>query len=153
VLGREPIESQQFSGGAYVGFRTDYRDVVAGIDGMWDHWPYPKMQSGVILERRLAELNNGDADAMRAVAWTRYIFLYTPSLYLPPAHYVEAFTAYSDNFLPFPTQRLASGVRYDRTTTVGLHYRLNYLTPYWDPEGGFQLDGGTKAVWLKSRRV
>lgn len=133
--------TQQFSGGAYVGFRTDYRDVVAGIDGMWDHWPYPKMQSGVILERRLAELNNGDADAMRAVAWTRYIFLYTPSLYLPPAHYVEAFTAYSDNFLPFPTQRAASGVRYDRTTTVGLHYRLNYLTPYWDPEGGFQLDG------------
>jgi hypothetical protein len=133
--------TQQFAGGAYVGFRTDYRDVVAGIDGMWDHWPHEKMQSGFILERRLAELNNGDKDAMRAVAWTRYIFLYTASLYLPPAHYLEGFTAYSDNFLPFPTQRVPSGVRYDRMSTVGLHYRLNYLTPYWDPEGGFQIDG------------
>jgi hypothetical protein len=36
---------------------------------------------------------------------------------------------------------VASGsVRFDRTTTLGLHYRLNYLTPYWDPEGGFAVD-------------
>ncbi|MGL4552953.1 MAG: M1 family metallopeptidase, partial [Gemmataceae bacterium] len=123
--------TQRFNGGAYVGFRTDYRDVVAGVDGTWDHWPDPKMQAGFILERRLAEFNNGDEAAMRAVAWTRYIFLYTPSLYLPPAHYVEAFAAYSDNFLPYPTQRSPQGVRYDRTTTLGAHYRLNYLTPYW----------------------
>lgn len=133
--------TQNFVGGAYVGFRTDYRDIVTGVDAMWDHWPLPKMQSGMIVERRLGEFNNGNPDAMRAVAWSRYVFLYSASLYLPPAHYLEGFASYSDNFLPFPTQRTTTGVRYDRTTTAGLHYRLNYLTPYWDPEGGFQLDG------------
>jgi hypothetical protein len=132
--------TQQFLGGAYVGFRTDYRDVVAGIDGMWDHWPHSKMQSGVIAEKRLAEAQQGDPNAFRAVAWTRYIFMYNSSLYLPPVHFIEGFTKYSDNFLPFPTQRVPTGVRYDRTTTAGLHYRINYLTPYWDPEGGFQFD-------------
>ncbi|MBY0229106.1 MAG: hypothetical protein K2W96_07515, partial [Gemmataceae bacterium] len=132
--------TQQFNGGAYVGFRTDYRDVVYGVDGMWDHFPDAKMQSGFIFEQRLAELNKGDPNAIRGVAWTRYVFLPGSSLYLPPAHYVEGFARYSDNFLPLPTQKAARGVRYDRTTTAGLHYRLNYLTPYWDPEGGFQLD-------------
>ncbi|MFQ3648711.1 MAG: M1 family aminopeptidase [Gemmataceae bacterium] len=132
--------TQQFVGGAYIGFRTDFRDVVAGVDGMWDHWPQPTMQSGVIAERRLAEVQRGDPNAFRAVAWTRYIFLYSPSLYLPPAHFVEGFVKYSDNFLPFPAERVPTGVRYDRTTTAGLHYRINYLTPYWDPEGGFQFD-------------
>jgi outer membrane protein assembly factor BamA len=107
---------------------------------MWDHWPDAKMQSGIIAEQRLAEVQKGDPNAFRAVAWTRYIFLYSPSLYLPPAHYIEGFMKYSDNFLPFPAERVPTGVRFDRTTTAGLHYRINYLTPYWDPEGGFQFD-------------
>ncbi len=132
--------TQQFNGGAYAGFRTDYRDVVYGLDAMWDHWPLPKMQAGLIFEQRLAEFNKGDPNALRGVAWMRHVFLYGSSLYLPPIHYVEGFTKYSDNFLPFPTQQGLRGVRFDRTTTAGLHYRLNYLTPYWDPEGGFQLD-------------
>jgi hemolysin activation/secretion protein len=25
-------------------------------------------------------------------------------------------------------------------TLAGAHYRIDYLTPYWDPEGGFRLD-------------
>jgi hypothetical protein len=133
--------TQQFNGGAYAGFRTDYRDVVYGVDGMWDHWPWPKSQAGLIFEQRLAEFNKGDPNALRGVAWMRYVFLYGSSLYLPPIHYIEAFAKYSDNFLPFPTQSNAAGVRFDRTATAGLHYRINYLTPYWDPEGGFQLDG------------
>ena len=133
--------AQQFSGGAYAGFRTDFRDVVYGVDGQWDHFPHPAMQAGIVFEQRLAEFNKGDPDARRAVGWLRYVFLPGSSLYLPPAHYVEGFTSYSDNFLPFPTQKALNGVRFDRTTTAGLHYRLNYLTPYWDPEGGFRLDG------------
>jgi hypothetical protein len=54
--------------------------------------------------------------------------------------HLDAFAAYQDNFLPFETGAQNHGVRYDRTTTAGLRYRLNYLTPYWDPEGGFLLD-------------
>ena len=31
--------TQTFVGGVYAGYRTDYRDVVAGVDGLFDHWP------------------------------------------------------------------------------------------------------------------
>lgn len=132
--------TQQFVGGAYAAYRTNFRDVVVGFDGMWDHWPFPKSQVGYMVERRIGEANKGDEDARRAVLWARYVFMYGSSLYLPPAHFLEAFTQYSDNFLPLPTQKPTQGIRYDRTSTAGLHYRLNYLTPYWDPEGGFRID-------------
>jgi hemolysin activation/secretion protein len=29
---------------------------------------------------------------------------------------------------------------FDQQTLAGLHYHLDYLTPYWDPEGGFRVD-------------
>ncbi|MFO0927926.1 MAG: M1 family aminopeptidase [Gemmataceae bacterium] len=132
--------TQQFVGGGYAAYRTSFRDVVAGVDGMWDHWPFPRSQVGFMAEQRVAESNSGDRDARRAVLWGRYVFLYGSSLYLPPMHYLESFVQYSDNFLPFPTQQPVEGIRYDQTTTAGLHYRLNLLTPYWDPEGGFRVD-------------
>jgi hypothetical protein len=132
--------TQQFNGGVYTGYRTDFRDVVAGVDGVWDHVLNPHLQLGFIAERRLAEVSNGDHDAMRAVGWARYILTYGSSLYLPPFQYVDLFAYYTDNFLPFTTEPIPGGVRYDRTTTMGVHYRINYLTPYWDPEGGFQFE-------------
>jgi hypothetical protein len=137
--------TQEFSGGAYVGYRATWRDVLVGVDGQWEHWPFPKSQTGFFVERRLAEFNNGDEEALRGVAWTRYIFTYNASLYLPPIHFIEAYGQYTDNFLPFPTQTAPGSVRYDRTSTLGLHYRLNYLTPYWDPEGGFSIDAWAEA--------
>ncbi|MFO0879580.1 MAG: M1 family aminopeptidase [Gemmataceae bacterium] len=129
--------TQQFAGGVYAGYRTNWRDIVVGVDGQWEHWPFPKSQTGFVAERRLMDLEQGDQNATRGVLWTRYIFAYNASLYLPPIHYVETFAQYSDNFLPYPTQAVPGSIRYDRTSTLGLHYYLNYLTPYWDPEGGF----------------
>src|SRR5262249_28510311 len=67
-------------------------------------------------------------------------FQYTSSLYQPPMHYVELFSVAQDNFLPFPRDPIEDGVRFRRTVTGGVHYHINYLTPYWDPEGGFQFD-------------
>jgi hypothetical protein len=58
--------------------------------------------------------------------------------------FLEGFTAYQDNFLPFDANPAIRGVRYDRMATAGLHYRINYLTPYWNPAGGFQYD-----VWYE----
>jgi hypothetical protein len=58
--------------------------------------------------------------------------------------YLEGYGAYQDNFLPNPSNPNILGMRFDRTTTAGLHYRINYLTPYWDPEGGFRFD-----VWYE----
>jgi hypothetical protein len=132
--------TQEFNAGAYAAYRTDFRDVVAGVDALWDHVLNPNLQIGFVAERRLLESNNGDPNATRAALWARYILTYGSSLYLPPFQYIDLFTHYSDNFLPFVTQEIPGGVRFDRTTTAGLHYKINYLTPYWDPEGGFQLE-------------
>jgi hypothetical protein len=139
--------TQFFSGGVYAAYRPDYKDMVAGVDGVVEHWPGPKFQSGFNYEQRIAEYEDGNSSAKRGVLWSRYIFTYGSSLYLPPIHYVEGFAAYQDNFLPFTDQPSPQGVRYDRLSSAGAHYRINYLTPYWDPEGGFQFDawaeGGT----------
>src|SRR5262249_36624437 len=86
-VGADP--TQEFAGGAYAGCRPDFRDVIAGVDGTWHHWPFPRSQSGFIAERRLLDFNKGDSTASRAVLWSRYIFTYGSSLYLPPIHYVE----------------------------------------------------------------
>ncbi len=132
--------TQEFSGGVYTAYRTDFRDVVAGIDGVWDHFPDSHYQVGFIAEHRLLESNSGDQNATRAAVWLRYILTYGSSLYLPPFQYVDVFAHYSDNFLPFATQTIPGAVRYDDTSTLGLHYRIDYLTPYWDPEGGFRFE-------------
>ena len=50
------------------------------------------------------------------------------------------FGTIQDNFLPIPRRRVPGAERFDQMTLAGLHYHLNYLTPYWDPEGGYSLD-------------
>jgi hypothetical protein len=132
--------TQQFDGGVYAAYRTDYRDAVVGADALWEHWPGTCFQTGFNVERRLQAFEDGKDTAVHAVAFERYLFLPGSSLYLQPSHYIEGFTAYSDNFFPYAKSNEPGGVRFDRTTTVGVHYRLDYLTPYWDPEGGFLLD-------------
>jgi hypothetical protein len=48
--------------------------------------------------------------------------------------------SYQDNFLPYLTNPEPGGQRFNHASTVGLHYRLDYRTPYWDPAGGFLVD-------------
>jgi hypothetical protein len=132
--------TQEFSGGVYGAYRTDFRDFVVGVDGLLDHWPDSHFQVGYNVERRLHTFYDGDNNALRGVAFGRYIFQYGSSLYLPPMHYLEGFASYQENFLPLPKNPIPGGERYDQLSTLGLHYRLDYLTPYWDPEGGFRLD-------------
>jgi hypothetical protein len=162
------VRTTEFYGGAYVAARQDYKDVVAGVDGVIDHWPMEHTQVGYNVERRLDTWFHGDENAMRGVLWGRYIFNYGSSMYLPPMHYIEAFGLYSDNFYPFARQTgdtkgvpnaqplvqandVWPGERFQNIATAGIHYRLNFLTPYWDPECGFYLDltyegGGTQIV-------
>jgi hypothetical protein len=132
--------TQEFSGGVYGGYRTDYNDFVVGVDAYWDHWPDSHFQVGLNAEQRVGTFDTGDQNAFRAAAYGRYVFLYSSSLYQPPAHYLEGFAEYQDNFLPFAVHAPTGSVRYNDMATAGLHYHLDYLTPYWDPEGGFKLD-------------
>jgi hypothetical protein len=139
--------TQLFTGGLYAGYRTDYRDVVAGVDGLFDHWPGSHFQVGYDFEQRLAQFYPGQADAKRGVLFGRYIFKYGSSLYYPPMEFAETFLTYQDNFLPYEANPSLPGTRFNETATAGFHYRKDYLTPYWDPVGGYRWDvwyqGGT----------
>ncbi|MHB1422888.1 MAG: M1 family metallopeptidase [Gemmataceae bacterium] len=136
--------TQQFYGGVYGGYRTDYRDVVVGVDGVIDHWPGSHFQVGYDFEERVAQFYPGQQFAKRGVLFGRYIFKYGSSLYYPPMEFMESFITYQDNFLPFESNAAIPGVRFNETATAGFHYRRDYLTPYWDPVGGFRWD-----VWYQ----
>ncbi len=134
------FRTQDFTGGVYTGYRTDYRDVVAGVDGLFDHFPDSHFQVGFDVIQRLAQFYEGRNNAKAAVLFGRYIFKYGSSLYLPPMEFMETFVTYQDNFLPFDVNPTIQGVRFDSTSLAGFHYRKDYLTPYWNPEGGFRFD-------------
>jgi outer membrane protein assembly factor BamA len=53
---------------------------------------------------------------------------------------VDFYAHYTDDFLPFTTEPVPGGVRFDKTSTLGIHYNVNFLTPYWFPEGGFHFE-------------
>jgi hypothetical protein len=133
--------TQEFSGGAYVGYRTDDRTIVAGVDGLVDHWPWPRTQVGFNAEYGLTAIDNQDGRHNdRGVIFGRYVFQYGSSLYLPPMDYVEAFSGVQHDPLPLPRYPVPGTNHFDEQSFVGLHYHLDYLTPYWDPEGGFRFD-------------
>ncbi len=136
------FRTQRFVGGVYAAYRQDYRDLVVGADGLWDHWPGTHTQVGFNVEQRIAGPWGGDGQqtALRANLFGRYVFNYSSSLYLPPLSYADLFTTYSDNFLPVARESAPGAVRPSWTQLTGLHYRLNLYTPYWDPERGAWLD-------------
>jgi hypothetical protein len=129
-----------FEGGAYTAYRTDYRDFVAGVDAVLEHWPWAHAELGLVAERRLAGTLRGESAANRGVLYARHVLDYGDSLYLPPFQYVEAFGTISDDLLPFARQTVPGAERFKHQAMFGLHYHLNYLTPYWDAEGGFSTD-------------
>jgi hypothetical protein len=132
--------TQTFEGGAYAVYRPNFKDVVIGVDGLCDHWPSSHVQLGFNAERRLLEQESGDPNASRAVVYGRYVLDYGDSLYLPPMHFVEAFATYTDNFLPDTQVKMPGAERFNSIGALGIHYRIDYLTPYWNPEGGFRVD-------------
>jgi Peptidase family M1 domain len=141
--------TQEFSGGAYVAYRSDDRNVVAGVDAWWYHWPIPEMQVGLNIERALTTWEDGPTSgsdtngrdrASRAVLFERYVFLPGSSFYLPPFQYVEAFEAMQSNSLPQPSVPTPGADPFHDQTLAGLHYHSNLLTPYWNPEAGLSFD-------------
>lgn len=134
------FRTHHFMGGLYGVYRMDYRDFVVGADALLMHWPHPRIQWGGNFEYRVGTGFESDANPSRASVFGRYVFHFGSSLYLPPMHYLEAFASYTENFLPFARHTVMGSERFDAISTGGIHYHLNFLTPYWDPEGGFQFD-------------
>jgi hypothetical protein len=129
-----------FEGGGYAAYRTDYRDFVEGVDAIFDHWPFPHTEAGFVFERRFAGTLKGEDNANIGVAYARYVIDYGDSLYLPPFQYAEVFTTIQDDLLPLSRDTVPGAVRFRHQGMGGAHYHINYLTPYWNPEGGFSAD-------------
>ena len=129
---------QHYRAGAYLALRSDYRDLVLGADAVWlgDH-----LEAGLNYERRIGGPwggLDGAGGPQRAVGYLRQVIKPSSSMYLPPLMYQEGFGTWQDNFLPFA--RTPAGVRWDRLSMAGYHYRFNLYTPYWDPECGVWVD-------------
>lgn len=132
--------TEVFSGGAYVGYRPTYRDLAVGIDGTISHWPLGRMEIGYHAEKSVVSMMPGGIDLDRAAVWSRYIIDESPSLYTAPMHHVEGFSAWQRNFLPQPRKTVPGAYTFDQLTQFGVHYHVDLLTPYWDPENGVKLD-------------
>jgi len=132
--------TQELSAGGYLAYRSNDRNIVAGVDGVLDHWPIPHTQVGFVAERSLTTLGDGDTPASRAVIYGRYIMTYGDSLYLPPFKYVEVFSAVQSHPLPDPAQATPGADLFHQQSSVGAHFHMNYLTPYWNPEAGLAVD-------------
>lgn len=132
--------TQEFSGGIYAAYRTDFRDVVIGADGLVEHWPDPSVQSGFNVEQRVYEFQNGQSNPLRASLFARKVLFPNSSMYLLPFDFLEGYTTYTGNFLPYAREIQAGAQRFNENTVMGLHYRINRLTPYWDPQMGWQFD-------------
>lgn len=131
---------QSLEAGVYGAYRTDFQDVVVGGDFLVDHLPWAHTQFGGIYEQRVFAGLGGAAHPDRGALFGRYVIDYGDSLYLAPFQYAEAFGMTMQNFLPFANLVNPGGERFNSISAAGLHYHINYYTPYWDPEGGFQCD-------------
>ncbi len=136
--------TQRYQLGSYIAYRSNDRNIVAGVDGVINHYPFPKTQLGFIAERSITTLGD-EVPCSRGVFYARYVKLYSSSLYLPPFEYIDAFATIQDRCLPLPRIRPPGANLLDEQTTLGIHYHKYYLTPYWDPEGGFALDATYQA--------
>ena len=132
--------TQEFSGGVYTGYRTTYRDLATGFDGSILNFPLPKVDIGFHGEKSLVQFSKSTPELDRGAVWARYTIDESSSLYSPPMHHVETFASWQQNFLPAPRNTLPGAYNYDQATNLGLHYHIDLLTPYWDPEVGFKLD-------------
>ena len=131
--------TQEFMAGAFLAYRSNDRNLIAGVDALWDHVPLPNTQVGLTIERSLTAFGD-ETPSTRGILYGRYILLPSSSLYLPPFEYIEAFTGAQNRCLPEPRIRPAGADPFDQRTQVGLHYHKNYMTPYWDAEGGAAVD-------------
>lgn len=137
--------TQKFSGGGYLAYRTDDRNIVAGVDGLIDHFPFAKTQVGFNVEKSLATLSDEDVPTSRAVLYGRYVLMYGSSLYLPPFEYVEVFSDVRNRGLPLPRHPIAGTDLFNQQMGLGIHYHKYLLTPYWNPEGGLAFDATYRA--------
>lgn len=134
------FRTQEVNAAAFVAYRSNDRNIIAGADVLWDHALWPHMQLGLAAEQSLATVSNSDIPCSRAVMFARHIFMYGSSLYLPPFEYLEGFGVIQNRCLPDPRVPTPGAELFRDRTALGVHYHKNMMTPYWDAEGGYAFD-------------
>lgn len=130
---------QTFNGGAYVAWDAEDMDLRAGADAVLRRWPWPSTEVGFQFDHSLTS-DWASLKRDRGRLYGRYIFNETPSLYLDPIEFAEIYGRVEQEF-DENNRFIPPGVtNYDSFAAVGLRYFRNYLTPYWNPEGGYRLD-------------
>jgi hypothetical protein len=130
---------QHFQGGAYVAWDGEDEDLRVGFDARILHWPHYKMEVGIQYDHSLTP-DWASLKRDRGRVYGRYIFLETSSLYQEPVHFIEGYGRLEHAFNRDPRFVPPGVENYDDFAAFGLRYYQNYLTPYWDPEGGFKID-------------
>jgi len=132
--------TQEMQAAAYLAYRANDRNIVAGADFWWYHTPLANMEFGLSLEHAMTTLGGPNIPVNRGVFYSRYILMYGSSLYLPPFEYVETFGVVQNRGLPEPRTAVPGASLFNERPAVGVHYHKNYMTPYWDAEGGYSID-------------
>ncbi|MEI7686498.1 MAG: M1 family metallopeptidase, partial [Planctomycetota bacterium] len=63
---------QELTAGAFVGYRTNDRNIVAGVEALWSHVCLPQVYLGFNVERALTTIDDSP-NASRAAAFARYV--------------------------------------------------------------------------------
>ena len=134
------FRTQEVQAAAFLAYRSNDRNIVAGADLFLDHTPIPHMQLGLAFEKSLGTVSNADIPCSRGVAYARYVIMYGSSLYLPPFEYVEGFAVGQNRCLPEPRTAIPGTDPFRDRVALGVHYHKNLMTPYWDAEGGYAVD-------------
>ncbi|MCS7161041.1 MAG: M1 family aminopeptidase [Gemmatales bacterium] len=128
---------QTLRGGLFLAYDPNDQDWRVGFDIIRDHFPLPRMQVGLQYMRSLStDWSNFEKD--RAKIFARYIFTYTPSLYMNPIEFVEVYGRLENEFSGAGPVRRPGIERYDNLTAWGILYSRDYRTPYWDPDAGYR---------------
>lgn len=128
---------QEFRGGTFLAYDPNDQDWRVGLDAIWDHFPLPRTQVGIQYMRSISP-DWSDFQKDRAKIFARYIFTYTPSLYLNPMEFVEIYARLENEFAGAGPVRISGIERYDNLAAWGISYWRDYRTPYWDPDAGYR---------------
>lgn len=132
---------QTFQGGGYTAWDAYDRDLKVGADAVLLHWPWTNTEFGAQYDHSLSQ-DWANLQRDRARIYGRYIIHETPSLYLNPVEYLEGYARMENVAAGSGEGRyVPPGVEsYNSQAGIGVRWYRNYLTPYWDPEGGYRLD-------------
>lgn len=132
---------QTFQGGGYVAWDAYDMDLKAGADAIFQRFPWSNTEIGAQYDHSLTQ-DWADLTRDRARLYGRYVIHETPSLYLNPVEYIETYARMESVASGSGEGRyVPPGVEsYNNQAGVGIRWYRNFLTPYWDPEGGYRFD-------------